>query len=88
VTLVEPLLIDSTFDYVDSIGMVRMQVCYNETVVGLNGCQVIDLSLEIVNDSHFEAARIFLTLVLFFGIYRSYRSIYCNLLRNHQPSTD
>jgi tryptophan-rich sensory protein len=69
VTLDEPLLIDSTFDYVDSIGMVRIQVCYNETIVGQNGCQIIDLSPEIVNDSRFEAARILLTLGLWFGIF-------------------
>jgi hypothetical protein len=69
VTLDEPLLIDSNFDYLDSIGMIRIQVCYNETVVGQNGCQVINLSPEIVNDSRFEAARIFLTLGLWFGIF-------------------
>jgi hypothetical protein len=69
VILDEPLLIDSNFDYVDSIGMIRIQVCYNETVVGQNGCQVIDLSPEIVNDSRFEAARILLTLGLWFGIF-------------------
>jgi hypothetical protein len=70
VTLKEPLLIDPTFDYVNSIGMVRMQVCYNETVVGLFGCQVIDLSPQLVNDSHyFEAARILHTLGLWFGIF-------------------
>jgi Skp family chaperone for outer membrane proteins len=69
VTLDEPLLIDPTFDSVNSIGMVRMQVCYNETVVGLNGCQVIVLSPEIVNDSRFEAARTLLTLSLWFGTF-------------------
>jgi hypothetical protein len=69
VTLDEPLLIDSNFDHVESIGMVRIQVCYNKTVVGLNGCQIIDLSPEIVNDSRFEAARILLTLGLWFGIF-------------------
>jgi hypothetical protein len=69
VTLDEPLLIDSVFDYVDSVGMLRIEVCYNETVVGENGCQVIDLSPELVDDSKFEAARILLTLGLLFGIF-------------------
>jgi hypothetical protein len=69
VRLDAPLLIDSTFDYVDSIGMIRIQVCYNETVVGQNGCQVIDLTPEIVDDSRFEAARIMLTLGLWFGAF-------------------
>jgi Skp family chaperone for outer membrane proteins len=69
VTLDDPLLIDSNYDYVDSIGMIRIQVCYNETVVGQNGCQIIDLSPELVDDSRFEAARILLTLGLWFGIF-------------------
>jgi hypothetical protein len=69
VTLDEPFLIDSNFDYLDSIGMIRIQVCYNETVVGKNGCQVIDLSPDIVDDSRFEAARGLLTLGLWFGIF-------------------
>lgn len=69
VTLDEPLLIDTTLDYIDSIGMFRLQVCYNETVAGQNGCQVISLSPEIVNDNRFEAARILLILGLWFGIF-------------------
>jgi hypothetical protein len=66
VTLDEPLLIDSVFNYVDSVGMLRIEVCYNETVVGEYGCYVIDLSPEIV--SQFEAARILHTLGLLFGL--------------------
>jgi hypothetical protein len=69
VTLDQPLLIDSVFNYVDSVGMLRIEVCYNETVVGENGCQVIDLSPEIVDDSQFEAARMLLSLGLLFGTF-------------------
>ena len=64
VTLDETLLIDPAFDYVDSIGMDRLQVCYNETVVGRNCCQVIDLFPEIV-----EAASILFALGLWFRIF-------------------
>jgi hypothetical protein len=70
VTLDEPILIDPIFDYVDSIGMVRMKVCYNGTVVDdMSGCRVIPLSSEIVHDSRFDAARVLLTLGVLFGIF-------------------
>jgi hypothetical protein len=69
VALDEPLLIDSGFNDVDSVGMLRTEICYNESVVGENGCQVIDLSPEIVDEIQFEAARILLTLGLLFGTF-------------------
>lgn len=69
VTLELPLYIDPIFDPVDSIGMIRIQVCYNETVAGQTGCETIPLSAETIQDNRFDISRIFLAAGVLFGLF-------------------
>jgi hypothetical protein len=71
VTLNEPVLIDPFFESLDSIGILRIQVCYNETVARMSGCQTIPLAVELVQDNLFDVARLFLNLGALFGIFFS-----------------
>lgn len=69
VVLSEPLNIAPVYNAVDKIGMIRMELCYNTSVVSESGCTVIPLTTEDVDDNMFELARIFLTLSALSGVF-------------------
>ena len=53
-----PLYVDPTFNSVSEVGMVNLQLCYNETYVGSqSGCIIYQLQASDVNDRMFQVSR-------------------------------
>lgn len=68
VRLQKPLAVAPIYNDVYATGMVRLEICYNETVAApLYGCEVITLDSDDVSDNMFQIARLFLTLSAVFG---------------------
>ena len=65
----DPIQIAPIYEPVFSTGMLRVEICYNETFAGQQGCDVIPLSSVDINDTVFELSRLFLTLGNFFGCF-------------------
>lgn len=69
VDLKHPLEVAPIYEPVGSIGMIRMEICYDETMTaGLTGCQTIRLSRDAVNDKVFNLARCLLALGTALGL--------------------
>lgn len=69
VELKNPMTLGSgLYKPVDRVGMIRMEVCYNETVSDLSGCKVIRMSPEEVKDPMFNISRSLLTLATCLGV--------------------
>jgi len=43
----------------DKIGLVRLELCYNETASDLSGCRIISLGSDDIDDSMYQLARLF-----------------------------
>jgi hypothetical protein len=69
VTLDDPVEVAPVYRPVHETGLIRMNLCYNETVSGESGCEVITLSPEEIDDTMFELSRSFLTLATFAGFF-------------------
>lgn len=69
VRLEHPLEIAPIYNGVHELGMIRMELCYNETVAGLSGCEIINLTAEDIDDNMFEVARLLLTLASVCGVF-------------------
>lgn len=69
VELKQPMTLGSgLYKPVARVGMIRMEVCYNETVSDLAGCQVIRMSPNEVKDPMFNISRSLLTLATCLGV--------------------
>ena len=74
VTLETPMYIDPVFDTVEHVGLVNLQLCFNETYVddpALTGCTTHRLDSTDINDSMFQISRILVSLVILLGGFMS-----------------
>jgi hypothetical protein len=67
----KPMDVAPIYEGVDTLGMLQMQVCYNETVAFQTGCETFDLKAEDIDDAVFEIARILVTLGAVLGVFFS-----------------
>ena len=68
-TLSTPVEIAPIYNPVTATGMLRMEICYNETFTGHADCDEIWLRSEDIDDSVFEIARLFLNMGTVFGVF-------------------
>lgn len=75
VNLQQPLEISPLYEEVTEVGMVWMNLCFNETQLAYDdsyhGCSVIQLSSDDIDDRLFELSRSFLSLSVLFGAFLS-----------------
>ena len=71
VRLAEPIDIAPIYYPVHETGMLRMEVCYNETMGAGEGCSILRLSTADIDDNMFNLARLLLTLGSMFGCFFS-----------------
>ena len=74
VTLENPMYVDPVFDPIDQVGMVNLQLCFNETYVedpALTGCTIHRLDSTDINDAMFQVSRILVSLVILLGGFMS-----------------
>jgi hypothetical protein len=70
--LQKPLYLSPIYNAVESIGLVQIKLCFNETETflqadQLTGCNVVPLNHSTIGDNLFELTRIFVSLSVFFG---------------------
>lgn len=69
VNLREPLLITEFYEPIRELGIIRVQLCYNESIPdNLTGCKIIRFSRKEVEDMKFNLSRSFFTLGSFLGM--------------------
>jgi hypothetical protein len=72
VTLEVPVYIDPIFDKVSSVGMINLQLCYNETFAPTaQGCITDQLGSDEIEDVIFQVARSFAFLAVLLGGFMS-----------------
>lgn len=67
VILREPFYVAPVYEPLTRVGMIRMKLCFNETMSDMTGCEIIRLSPPEVEDRMFNIARSLLTLATCLG---------------------
>lgn len=69
VTLATPLHVSSSYLPVDRLGLIQLELCYNETATNATGCHLLVLGPTDVNDNMYEIARLFGSLSMLLGTF-------------------
>jgi hypothetical protein len=70
VHLQRPLIVASIFDPVSEIGLIRMEICYNNTLLPANGgCRIISLEGQYDQDMFFSMTRLLVSSASMFGCF-------------------
>jgi len=62
-----PVYVDTNFEEVHEVGMVKFQLCINGTRMGMTGCTLTHLDVDTVDDKMFEVGRSMAFLAIFLG---------------------
>lgn len=57
VSVESPIYIDTNFNEIHEVGMLKFMLCVNETKTGVSGCSLQELEVDDVNDQMFQIAR-------------------------------